>query len=63
MVMPAPAKEALLEKTQIHTCHHCGHKGTDVHLESVHIGGRGYVLAYYCDDFDACWERWKANNA
>lgn len=56
-------EETVLEKTQIHTCRHCGHKGTDMYLDSVYVGGRGYVFAYYCKDSESCWQRWKEGEA
>lgn len=41
-------------------CQHCGHIGTDVHLESGYVGG-GYYRDYWkCDDNAACWDRWAA---
>ena len=50
------------EKKQdpVHTCHYCGHTGTDVNLVChVHIGGRGDVEYYICDDILACITRVK----
>jgi hypothetical protein len=40
-------------------CCHCGHVGDDVQLESIYVGGCGYMLKYYCEDSKACWRRWE----
>ena len=40
------------------TCEHCGHQGTDVHMEKSYVGGQGYVIQPRCDDERACWLRW-----
>ena len=44
---------------QILTCTHCHHRGEDVIVRTVYVGGKGLVHSIECQDRVACWDRWK----